>query len=244
MRRRALAMAAVLGGGCGGGGSTNVSPTMRFSERSDAEISRIISAAGGTDMFGAEAQLSSFDDPFMMDPCPNIAVDGITVSIAGGCTTKDGAALSGDAQIVNPTGWTDVDTDFSRGSEYDLHAFTIARQGFTQSYDGFVKIEGFSTWDCDITATQLGIAMRSDLHYECSQGDQTCELSGSGIELYDSAGALVGGALVSGTVSLQGQSGHAEYSLRGADRLDATIDKSCVTWAIDGGTPHKTGACQ
>src|SRR5262245_50912775 len=143
MRRLALALFVVAA--CGGGGSTNVKPTLQFSDRSDAEIARIINAAGGTDMFGAEAQLDSFSDSFMPHPCPGIAIDGITVAITGGCTTKDGVKIDGTATIVNPTAWSQVDFDFHHDTEYQANQFVITRQNIPMSYDGFVHIEGFST---------------------------------------------------------------------------------------------------
>src|SRR6185503_3808432 len=61
---------------CGGGGGTDIDATLVFAERSDAEIARLISAAGGSDLFGAQAQVSQFANE--TDPCPAVAISGQT----------------------------------------------------------------------------------------------------------------------------------------------------------------------
>ena len=214
---------------CGGGGSTDIDATLVFADRSDAEISRLISAAGGTDMFAAESQLDSFSDPFMPDPCPAIAISGDTVTITGGCTTADGVEIQGDATITNPTSWDGVEYQFGEPTVYDMRAFATVRSGFTQSYDGIVTIDDtFTTWDCDVTSGSFDITVRSDLHYHCSS-QSSCSLSGSGLELIG-----VGGATVSGGVSVDGQSSTAEYTLKGVDTLTANITQGCIEWHISG----------
>src|SRR5262245_21578157 len=86
-------------GACGDGeeSHTDVEPTLEFATLSDAEIGRLISAAGGGDMFSAQAQVDQFGDTFMADPCPNIAVEGSSATVTGGCTTLDGLEISGSA---------------------------------------------------------------------------------------------------------------------------------------------------
>src|SRR5687768_17520524 len=107
MRARVLAMFALAA--CGGdGGSTDVQPTLRFADRTDAEISRLVSAASATDGFQAQAQVSQFDDPFGdADPCPNVVEDAAAnrVTITGGCATADGTAIEGSVELANPLGW-------------------------------------------------------------------------------------------------------------------------------------------
>jgi hypothetical protein len=218
-----------------GGGSTDVEPTLRFSERSDAEIARLISAAGGTDMFGAQANVESFQNE--EDPCPAVAFSGNEVTLTGGCTTADGVTVGGSVRIVNPLGWDPVEYDFGNDTEYVLEGFVLTRTGFEQSWDGFVRIQSnFTAWDADVTASSLGVTVRSDLHYECSQ--TTCDLSGSGIELVG-----VGGAIVEGEVAVGGGTANAEYTLEGADTLEATVSQGCVTWSIDDGPDQMSGAC-
>ena len=80
-------LALLLVAACGGGGSTNVKPTLKFADRSDTEIAALINAAGGTAMFSAQAQLDQFAGT--TDPCPAVAVSGSTVTLTGGCTTAD-----------------------------------------------------------------------------------------------------------------------------------------------------------
>lgn len=224
-----LGLFACLAACGGGGGSTDIDATLVFADRSDVEISRLISAAGGTDMFGAESQLERYSDPFMPDPCPAIAIAGDTVTITGGCTTADGVEIQGDATIKNPSGWDGIEYQFGDPTVYELNGFTTIQSGFTQSYDGRVTIDDtFTTWDCDITTDQLGAVVRSDLHYHCSS-QTSCSLSGSGLELIGA-----GGAKVSGSVHVDGQSSTADYTLRGVDTLTATITSGCVEWHISG----------
>jgi hypothetical protein len=213
----------------GGGGSTDIDATLVFADRSDVEISRLISAAGGTDMFSAEAQLESYSDPFMPDPCPAIAISGNTVTITGGCTTAEGETIAGDAVITNPTSWDEIEYQFGDPTVYELHGFSTTRDTFTQRYDGIVTIDdSFTTWDCDVTNESFGLIIRSDLHYHCSN-QTSCSLSGSGLELVG-----VGGAKVSGDVHVDGQSSTADYTLRGVDTLTAHITSGCVEWHISG----------
>ncbi len=232
MKRSALVVILV---GCGGGSGTNVQPTLVFADRSDAEISRLISAAGGGDMFSAQAQIDQFSDSMRNDPCPAIAASGDTVMLTGGCTTKDGVAITGSATLINPTAWDPlvapqfgVDTVY----QYDL---AFAQSGFTQSFSGTMQISGsFTSWDAQLDSTLLGIGVTSDLTYECSQGAQACDLVNSGVELDG-----VGGALVSGTVHVN-NTGSAEFTLQGVDRLTAQLTQGCVAWQIDGTGRQKT----
>src|SRR5690348_6817285 len=85
----------------GGGGSTDIEPTLRFADRTDTEISRLINAAAGTDMFSAQAQVDQLADTFDGDPCPTIAVDGLTATLTGGCTRQDGTEVRGAAVVTN-----------------------------------------------------------------------------------------------------------------------------------------------
>ncbi len=230
MRVRTLAAwiwLAACGGG--GGGGTDIDSTISFADRSDAEITRFISAAGGTDMFGAQAQIDGFSDPFEPDPCPAIAVSGNIVTLTGGCTTRDGAMIEGDAAVTNAIAWDQIEYQFGQDTVYELHGFAITRQGLRQRWDGSVSIEdSFTTWDADITTELLGVTMRSDLHYHCTSRS-SCSLSGSGLELPG-----IGGARVSGGVELDGETVRASYTLKGADTLTATIVRGCISWSISG----------
>ena len=232
----------VLLAACGGsgGGSTDVKPTLVFADRSDAEIARLISAAGGTDMFSAQSRIDSFSAG-NGDPCPAIAASGDTVTITGGCTTQDGIMITGSASAQNPTSFDQqVQYDFSKDTVYTFDQLALTQSGFTATYDGIVKIEGtFTTYDADLTVTQSpdNVSMRSDLYYHCDAGTKVCTLSGSGLEL---AGA--GGVLASGSVSLQNQTSTARYTLEGKDTLTATITQGCVAWKIEG-TDRQSTPC-
>ena len=206
---------------------------MRFADRSDAEIARLISAAGGTDMFGAESQLNSVADPLMPDPCPAISITGNTATVTGGCTTHDGVEIQGSALVTNPVGWSQIDTQYGVDTEYDLHQLSFVQSGFSQTYDGSFKItNSFATYDAHITATMLGVSVRSDIYYQCDTS--SCDLDGSGVELIGA-----GGAQVSGTVHVT-NSGSAEFTLKGADTLTAQLTRSCVAWQISGSARAKT----
>ncbi len=215
-------------GACGGGGSTNVKPTLRFADRSDSEIAALINAAGGTAMFSAEAQLDQFAGT--TDPCPAIAVAGSTVTLTGGCTTADGVMFGGSARVTNSPSWDQITYDPGSDTEYELDAVSFTQNGLATSYDGRVTISGnFTTYDADVTSNLLGIDTRSDLHYECDRSSQSCDLSGSGIELIG-----VGGALVGGSVTIAGGATSSSFTLRGADTLSAHITQGCVAWSISG----------
>src|SRR5690348_934678 len=91
--------------GCSGG-STDIEGTLRFADLGDAEISRLVSAATGSEGFQAQATAESYADPFEpSDPCPARALAGDTGTITGGCTTKDGAQLAGTITIETPLSW-------------------------------------------------------------------------------------------------------------------------------------------
>jgi hypothetical protein len=216
---------------CGSGGSTDVDPTLVFAERSDAEISRIIGAAGGGDMFSAQSQVDQFGDTFEPDACPTIAISGNTATVTGGCTRADGTMIMGEAIVENPAGWDQI--DWTGGdSRYELHQLAFVMDGgVTFSYDGFIeRRDTFSTWDADLTATSFGVTMRSDLYYHCENpSSPSCDLTNSGIELFD-----VGGALVSGNVHIDGQSQVSDFDLRGVDRMTVHIAGGCVGWQIEG----------
>lgn len=225
--------------GCSGGGSTNVKPTLRLADRSDAEIARLISAAGGADMFYAEAQADQFAG--ITDPCPGVAITGATATLTGGCTTADGIALAGTAATTNDPAWGDQ-IPYQPGGDitYAFTDFTLTQSTLSTTLAGTVRVaDNSTTWDADLTANQLGIAVRSDLYYHCELDGQTvtCDVGNSGLELVG-----VGGVLVSGTVETDAAAGHvtSSFTLQGADELTATITNGCVAWQIAGTARQKT----
>src|SRR5262245_41175382 len=170
MSRTSLLMCALPLVACGGGGgSTDIKGTLRFADRSDVEISRLVSAASGSEGFQAQATAESYADPFEpTDPCPARAFSGNTGTITGGCTTKDGVALEGTMTIENPFDWClmfnssstfcdmEYEADFSAPSIYTFDGVTISESGFVRSFDGVLTsatIDGYI--DMDITSTQL-----------------------------------------------------------------------------------------
>lgn len=219
--------------GCGGGGTTDVKPTLSFAERSDVELAQLIDAAAGMDMFQAQSEVDQFAGS--NDPCPAVAVSGNTITVTGGCTTADGVAIAGSAAVTNPVAWDQVQYNYSQPSEYQFDALSLTANSQTMMFDGRLTISGsFTVYDADITSTVLGTSIRSDIHYECDQGSQTCDLSGSGIELID-----VGGALVSGSVKVANQVQSASYTLRGVDTLKATVTQGCVAYTISDSSTAK-----
>jgi len=233
-----LGVLAACGGGGGGAGSTDVKPTMTIANRTDTEISQLISAAGGAAMFSAESQVAIFSPP-RTDPCPTTTISGNTVTITGGCTTQDGVTIAGSAIIENPQAWDPIQYNYNSPTIYSYTQLAITQSSFSTTYDGFMKVEG-ATYDSDITTTSTvpGVAtMRADLYYSCNLSNNTCSLSGSGIEM---AGD---GVLASGSLALQGQTAVAKYTLRGTDTLDATITSGCVSWKIEGTTRQSPTQC-
>jgi hypothetical protein len=218
--------------GCGGGGgSTDIEGTLVFADQDDLTISRLINAAGGTDMFGAMSMAEQFGDSFDDDPCPAMAIDGNTVTFTGGCTRLDGVVVAGTATITNPTDVDEIEFQYGDDVLYDLAGFGVTDTGYTVSYDGVVTWgDGMSTWDADVTVAQLGLEVRSDIYYHCSNpNNPRCSLSGSGIELIGE-----GGATVSGSVELDGQSQVTELTLEGVDTLTVEVRGGCIAWAISG----------
>src|SRR5437763_14698102 len=110
-------------GACGGGPHTDIKSTLKIGDRSDAEIARLISAAGGTDMFGAEAQADQFSSA--TGACPVLAVSGRSVTLTGGCTTSDGVAIAGSATLTNPIAFDQVQYDFSAATTYSFAQLSL-----------------------------------------------------------------------------------------------------------------------
>jgi hypothetical protein len=230
---RNLACVLLVVGCGGGGGSTNVKPTLSFKDRTDAELAELINAAGGTDMFMAQNEVDQFAGS--NDPCPAVAVTGDLITLTGGCTTVDGTTVGGSATVKNPVAWDQITYNYQNATDYEMTGFSITSGSQTMTFDGRVTVSSnFTVYDADVTSTVLGASIRSDLHYECDQGSQTCDLSGSGIELVG-----VGGALVSGSAKV-GQSASASYTLKGVDTLKATVTSGCVAYTISDSSSAKT----
>ena len=229
--RRVFSLAMVAA--CGSGGPSDIAPTLRLADRSDAELARLVSAAGGTDMFAAQAQVDQFS--FATDPCPAIALAGNSATITGGCTTTGGVAVDGTATIANSPTWSQTAYNFGADTTYDLHGLTLTEATIVQTFDGSIRMtDGLATWDANVTATMLGIAVRSELSIHCDRGSQSCSLSSSGLEL---VGA--GGVYVSGTVAVSGMTASAQLALHGADTLTATITNGCIAYQISGSARAK-----
>ncbi|HEY5920388.1 MAG TPA: hypothetical protein VIV11_01900 [Kofleriaceae bacterium] len=228
---------------CGGGGSTDIKGTLRFSDRSDAEISRLVNAASGSEGFQAQATAESYADPFEpSDPCPARAFSGDTGTITGGCTTQDGDALEGSITIKNPRNWClvfdtaadwcdmEYEGNFAAPSDYTFDNFSITQSGFGRSFDGWMSSATFDGYiDMDIVSVQLDIGVRSDVYAETDDG-RTIDINGSGVELIGVGGAKVDGSIgVSSTNQTSGS-----FTLDGADTLKVTMQNNCVTWRIEG----------
>ena len=220
-------VAAIAAAACGGGGSTDIDPTLRFAELTDAEISRLVGAALGNEMFQAQSVVYSFDDPLAGD-CPAQSVVGKTVTLTGGCTNGDGTVIGGSAEIENPLDWGDglVEYEYGDTQRYLFSLFSIDYGGYAITYDGRLTIgSSFTEYDADLTVTQLGASLRSDLFFSC--GSSSCSISGSGVELIGKGGALVSGAIrVAGGAS-------ADVVLEGDDdTVIAELAGGCTHWEL------------
>ncbi|MBK9036836.1 MAG: hypothetical protein IPL61_37235 [Myxococcales bacterium] len=220
---------------CGGsdGGSTDVEPTLVFADRTDLEITRLINAAGGVDMFSAESVIGQFGDTFDPDPCPAITVAGTVATITGGCTRADGVRVEGTATAENPLGWDQLDYRYSDDTLYTFQQLSFGDAQATQIFDGSLRrADGLTTWDADLTVTSFGLTIRSDLYYHCTDpNNPRCALTNSGLEL---TGA--GGALASGRVSIDRTTNRQtmDFTLKGRDTLTMHSNGTCVGWQIEG----------
>lgn len=225
---------------CGSdGGSTDVQPTLRFADRTDAELVRLIDAAGGTDLFRATGMIDQFGDTFEVEPCPTITIAGSVATVTGGCARNDGTRLEGSGAVDNPIGWDQLDYRFQDDTLYTFTQFGLGDGQTTQTFDGWLRrTDGLATWDADLTASLLGVTVRSDLYIHCTNPQQpSCAFTNSGIELVG-----VGGARVSGTVatSTTGGGQRIDLTLQGADRLTIHSTGTCLGWQIEGTTRGMT----
>lgn len=222
------------------GGSTDIQSTLRFADRTDTEIARMINAAVGAEMFQALSRVDDFGDTFDEDPCPAVTVDGKVATAVGGCTTQDGVMITGTAIVTNPPNWDQVETDFGDDPHYQLDELVFSEQGFTQRFDGEISINGsFTTWDADLVTESFGVALRTDIYMSCSGNASaaTCTLGESGLELVG-----VGGARVSGSQRVRDQELTTDLTLRGADTLTVHVADNCVEWIVEG-TGRMSTAC-
>ncbi len=242
MSRISFALLASSVAACGGG-STDIEGTLRFADRSDIEISRLINAASGSEGFQAQALAESYADPSEpSDPCPVRSLTGNIGTITGGCTTQDGITIDGSIAIKNPlnwclafddsVGWCDreFEANWNEPTEYTFSGFAITQSGFMRAFDGRLTsatIDGYI--DMDITSVQLDVAVRSDIYIE-RDGSRDVEINGSGIELVGVGGALVDGHIgISSTNQTSGS-----FTLDGADTLQVTMEGGCIRWHIEG----------
>lgn len=228
-------------GACGdeAGGSTDIQPTLRFADRTDAELVRLMDAAGGTDMFRAAGYLDQFGDTFEPEPCPTITVAGSTATITTGCSRADGSQLTGGGSVDNPIGWDQLDYRFQDDTLYTFDQLTIVVAGTTQTLDGSLRrSDSLTTYDADLTVGLFDITVRSDLYVHCTNPQRpSCAFTNSGIELPG-----IGGARVSGTVSASSSGGGQtiDFTLQGADKLTMHASAGCVAWSIEGTSRGQT----
>ena len=232
----AFAIPTILLAACGGaGGSTDIESTLRFIDRTDTEIARMMNAAVGSEIFQAQAQIDQFGDTFDPDPCPTVSISGRTATVTGGCTTADGVTIAGMAIVTNPIGWDQPefeDVGYGDDATYEMIGLSFTQAGYTQSYDGLIERAGdFTSWDADMTTDAFGVQLRSDIYMSCSGGgtSATCRVSNSGLELIG-----VGGATVSGTQRLTNQMVVTDLTLRGEDTLTVHVENNCIAWQIEG----------
>src|SRR6185503_1741092 len=94
--------------------------------------------------------------------------------------------------------WEQLEWEYGDDTLYEFQGLTITQGGLAMTYDGFItRSDNLATYDADITLTQLGVALRSDLYYHCSGGTSSasCNVSGSGLELIGVGGATLSGGL-------------------------------------------------
>jgi hypothetical protein len=210
--------------GCGGGedgGSTDIEPTIVFADRSDAEIARLINAAGGGEMFAGMNVVGGFVYGSVDSACPTVVREAYDATITGGCTQVNGTVIQGSATLHD-----------TQRAHYDMQALAITQGGATVIYHGVAdrigrdtETSSDETYDGDVTVDAMGAQLRSDIYYRTEWNETAADITDSGIELIG-----VGGATVSGHI----ERGTEDYTLTGVDTVTAHIEDDCVAWSIAG----------
>lgn len=223
------------------GHTTDIQPTLSFATLDAATIERLVDAATGADVFGAQSAVEQYSTS--NGACPAVGVLGQTITLTGGCTDAFGVMVDGAARIDNPMSWLQVEYDPSQPTQYTFEQLTLTQtQAATvQSYDGLLDLENSMTvYSADLDATLQGVKVRSDLFIECTRegsSQLSCRLSTSGLELVGQGGALASGTILESTL---GSDLMANVSLEGTDTLTATIAQGCVAWTISDSANAKT----
>ncbi len=206
------------------GHSTDIQPTLRFADRSDAEIQRLIGAAVGFEIDTAEQTLHLNPG----DPCPMETMQGTMYTFSGGCTTQSGVAIDGTASFYLAAA-SRYHPEMNHGQ---WNRWTLKSAMEVDRFDGHASWM-VASWayggEADLTVDLAGVAVRSDISYTCNPPPNCdspacgvdCTPEGSGVELVG-----VGGALVSGSWHLPGGT---SLTLQGADTLTVTNDGYQIT---------------
>jgi hypothetical protein len=175
-------LTAVFVVGCGSSPhTTDIAPTLRFADRSDAEINQLICSAASNDVLEASAMVAAFE--MHGATCP-----GVEGTPGGGCTTASGTTITGSV------------TNHSPGIRFD--ALTLTNPTFVETWNGSVDFGNELSAASDLTVGRAGISVRADLGYTCVRLEtddgcnvchDTCTPEGSGVELVGAGGALVSG---------------------------------------------------
>jgi hypothetical protein len=208
-------VACALVAACSGSRTVDIRPSLRFADRTSAEIQRLIAAARGAEIYAATYTLATSPG----DSCPVVSIAGQTTTFQGGCTTQAGAMFDGTASLAR---------DSADRAQFD--AWTLTEPSGSTTYSGYVEWRNTPLLgaESDLTADIDGVAVRSDLTYGChalpgcdNECTMECTPDGSGIELVGVGGALVSGTWrynVMGNIHLVDTS----ITLRGADTLTTT----------------------
>jgi hypothetical protein len=208
---------AVLVVGCGSSPhTTDIAPTLRFADRSDAEIDQLICSAASNDVLEAFAMVSAFYG----GTCP-----GLKGAPGDGCITASGTTIMGSV------------TREPANIQFD--ALTLTNPTFVETWNGSVDAGNELSAVSDLTVDRAGIRVRADLGYTCvdlgnCEEQNLCTFSctpeGSGVELVGVGGAL----LVSGSWGYQARSSAHLVApiiqLLGEDRL--AVDTTGTTWHV------------
>ncbi len=236
MRIAYLSIPLLLLAACPGG---HDDPGIVFSDAEQAQIDRAIDAATGRDLELPFEAAQWIAQSFVETPgqaCPQLIVDGGTLTATGGCDVDGVTFFEGTVVIDN---WEPLTREEQLPEEpisVRFDDFRVTDDGERFAIDGTLALDGIDEIRGDLAVEMRGIAVQSRIALDCSDNFAPEPAVGC-VRLEDSWIAIdgVGEADVSGGTDLVGEP-DGVITLDGADVLtvDFDVEAICVPYQIDG----------